>query len=462
MSAQFPDTFIPFLDSLHFAPPAQGAIPVALIVPPDSTNNAGRQSLEQRFELYQTERSEITVSSFIKKLSRVLEQFGHVTSEAIATAILGCVVKAETSGQARLDFLENALTRFVQAELSHFIITPIEADVSKSLSVEGYTIGALNMPVLKSRCSRAQSDYAMHYEKRLEGRVTLHSPEFRRTILDLLPVHLDKSRFKDKSWSQLLLNYFEQVSRNHLELMWAHLDRTQLLSYPFGAEVINPHSLRSDIGQFSEKVSIYLNFSKTGAGYVVPESAALVLNQPGADSEAYRRYKTHQYDYRTAEVGDSELGRTIVVCSRFIHQAKTFLATGRPEEALLYATICLEHLFSEKQAISESVSARTAALTYLRVGKTLNDAKKEVRSLYTARSQFVHSGQPVTSAQAERLIEYAREVIRSLLVLHLKIENRNEGFLVKWIKNLGVIVSADEAGITIDPAFLAENGIFKL
>ena len=26
----------------------------------------------------------------------------------------------------------------------------------------------------------------------------------------------------------------------------------------------------------------------------------------------------------------------------------------------------------------------------------------------------------------------------------------------------GVIVCADEAGITIDPAFLAENGIFKL
>jgi len=454
--------FIPFLDSLHFGPPPLGASPVALIVPPVRANNAGGQFVEPSVELYQTQQTEVTVSGFLKKLSRDLDQAGHASSDAIAAAILGCVIKAETSGQARLDFLENLLTRFAQAEVSHFIITPYEADSSKPFAVEDYTIGALNVPVLKSRCTRAQSDYAVRYEKRLVGRVTLHSPEFRRTVLDFLPAHLDKGRFKNKSWNQLLLNYFEQLSRKHLELMWAHLDRTQLLSYPFGAEVINPDSLRSDVGQFSEKVSIYLNFSETGAGYVVPESAALVLNQPGADSDAYHRYKAHQKDYRTSEVGDSELGRAIVACSRFVHQAKTFLATGRPEEALLYATICLEHLFSEKQAISESVSARTAALTYLRVGRTLSDAKKEVRSLYNARSQFVHSGQPVTTTQAERLIEYAREAIRALLVLHLKIENRAEGFLDKWIKNLGVIVCAEEAGITIDPAFLAENGIFKL
>ena len=56
---------------------------------------------------------------------------------------------------------------------------------------------------------------------------------------------------------------------------------------------------------------------------------------------------------------------------------------------------------------------------------------------------------------------YARETLRSMLVLHLKPENRAPGFLKKWVKDLDFIVSGFEANRTFEDSFLAENGIFR-
>ena len=160
-------------------------------------------------------------------------------------------------------------------------------------------------------------------------------------------------------------------------------------------------------------------------------------------------------------MGDSELGRTLYTCAGFCQQATRFLESGRNDDAALYATICLEHLFSEKQSTSEAVCTRAAVLTHKRLVGNFTEAEKELRKLYDARSAFVHSGTSITAVQAERLIAYARETLRSMLVLHLKPENRAPGFLKKWVKDLDFIVSGFEANRTFEDSFLAENGIFR-
>ena len=133
----------------------------------------------------------------------------------------------------------------------------------------------------------------------------------------------------DSVWRDLLLNYFERISRLHFEFMWSHLDRTQMLASPFGAHLLDVLSFRSDMGQFAEMVTVYLGFSRIEAGYIVPEQGTREINQPGPDSEAYRRFSNHRDTYRLSEVGDSELGRTIFACAGFCQRTAYMPACGR-------------------------------------------------------------------------------------------------------------------------------------
>src|SRR5262249_19269669 len=245
----------------------------------------------------------------------------------------------------------------------------------------------------------------------------------------------------------------------HFEYMWIHLDRTQVLETPFHANFLDVQNFQQEIGRFAQRITIYLEFSRSPSGYVVPEGGTLTLNQPGPDSESFARFQSFREQYRAMGVGDSELGRTILVCAGFCQQAIRFLQAGRTDDAALYATVCLEHLFSEKQSTTDAVSRRTAALTHPRLASSFVDAAKELKKLYDARSGFVHSGISISATNAERLITYARETLRSLLVLHLKVENHIPGFVEKWVKELDFVAAGLDSDRTFDDAFLAAIGI---
>jgi hypothetical protein len=437
------------------------AAPIVVMPPVPSVTASGSVFVKPPKVLFQRQPTDLKIQGFRKKLLTHLRDSGHVATEAICDAILACAVGAVAGGAARTKFLEEIVERFRKADVSHFLILPHKA-IAKPLNFEGYSLGPTDGPALRSRCRRAQSDYADLYIKELEGCYSLKSPSFNHVVIDFLKPMMDRRLSENAVWRDLLLNYFTLVSRQHFEFMWAHLDRTQVLSRPFDAAILDVHRLRHDLGRLANKVTVYLEFSNLDAGYVVPERQTSTSIQIGPDSAAFAQYKAHHATYHLAEVGDSELGRTLHACASFCQQALRFLEAGRVDDAALYATICLEHLFSEKKSTCEAVSSRTAILTFLRLASSYSEAAREVSKLYDARSAFVHSGKPVTASQAERLIAYARETIRSMLFLHLKPENRSAGFLERWVKDLDFIVAGFDAGRTFDASFLADNGIFKL
>jgi hypothetical protein len=421
------------------------------------TAQLGRHT-ESAIRIYQRNSTDVTLAGFRKKVLQVLRGADHIATETVADAILGCTVGAAPAGLDRAKFLERALSQFRTAEVSHFFVLPNSA-ITDPIRFDGYRLGEIDLPVVSSRCRRAQSDYADLYTEQLRGRYCVQSPDFRHVVIDYLKIGYDSGLLGGGSWGRLLLNYFTRIARLHFEYMWEHLNRTQILAASFEAQIMDVHNVRSTLGMFASRITIYLEFSRIDSGYVLPEGAGVNVNQPGSDSEALMRFFEHRKNLRTSEVGDSELGRTILICAGFCQQAIRFLEAGRVDDAALYATICLENVFSEKSSTSNSVCARTSATTFRRLAAAYGDAERELRKLYDARSAFVHSGKPVTPPQAERLIEYARETVRSLLVLHFKPENRATGFLDKWIKNLDFIVSGFEAGRTFDVKFLEDHGI---
>jgi hypothetical protein len=458
----FPESFNSFLDSLTFIPPNSMACPIVVLwTDTRSEMSDGRIIIKEGVSLYQRAETQVTIAGFRKKLIRILDEANHVTNESVADAILGCAVHAGLSGDERAVFLEDFLSGFKSVDVSHFFVMPIKA-CSAPLHIDGYVLGSINLQALTSRCNRASSDFARIYSKKLDQHFSIQSPIFNHVVIDFIKAHLERGRSVDPFWQDLLLNYFERISRCHFEYMWSHLERTQLLAAPFGVNILDVNNLRSEVGKFSRKISIYLGFSHKNIGYVVPESGSITLNQPGPESEAFKRFTDHCANYSISDVGDSELGRTLFACAGFCQQSIRFLASGRSDDAALYATICLEHMFSEKNSTAEAVCSRTAVLTHLRLSESFKEAKRELLKLYDSRSQFVHKGKSITYSDSERLIAYAREMIRSLLVLHKNPENRVQGFLEGWIKDLDFIVSGIDAGKTFEPSFLANAGIFRL
>jgi hypothetical protein len=461
MSTLIPDTFIPFLGALSFEAESPNVPPIATLWPDTPGRDArDHKVIYKAVSLYSHETVAVTIDGFRQKLLHVLRDAKHVATTQIADAILGCVVKAAATGRQRAAFLEDLLASFATAEVSHFFVVPADA-IAEPIRFEGYTLGPIDFSVLASRSRRAQSDFAELYRDQIVGRFTLQSPEFRHTIINFVDPMAKLGLVTNKRWRDLLLNYFTHVSRQHLEFMWSHLDRTQVLAAAFGAELLDVQNFRNEIGKFGHQITIYLEFCHAKTGYVVPELRSLFLHLPGSDSEASRRYLSHRDLYHLPEVGDSELGRTLIACGGFCQQAIRFLELGRPEDAALYATICLEYLFSEKKSTAEAVCTRAAVVTHRRLAVSFEKAEKELRKLYDARSAFVHSGAAIGPAQAERLIDYARETLRNMLLLHLKTENRTQGFLKKFVRDLDFIVAGFEAGKTFDESFLTERGITK-
>ena len=461
MSKLLPNVFIPFLESLTFSRPKEDARPICSLW--DDRHGAkpgGGAIVKSGVFLYQRDQTELSLAGVRQKLFHLLRNARHVATEPIVDAIVACAVGASGSGTERAEFLESVLSRFRVAEVSHFFVHPFRA-LMQPIQFDGYRLGELDLAILKSRCGRAKSDYAELYGASLKGRLALQSPEFKHVVIDFLKPAKEKGLIFSDSWRDLLLNYFERVSRQHLEFMWEHLNRTQVLLAPFGAHILDIENFRrKGVGSFAESVTIYLTFSLIDAGYVVPERGSVTINQPGPDSEFYSRFKTHAREYRLSELGDSELARTLFACAEFCQRAIRYLEAGRAEDALLYATICLEFLFSERDAVAESVCSRGAVVNYLRLASSFPAAEDELRKLYRLRSDFVHSGRPVQASDAERVIAYARETLRCLLVLHFKEENRSEGFIQRWIKNLDFLVAGLRAGRTFDDSFLAESGVF--
>lgn len=461
MTATIPESFTPFLGSLTFTRPTPDAVPLVILWADEHEMlPSGESRINKSVALYQSDKVEVGLQGVRKKIIQILQSAEHEANEQIADAILGCVVKAAQSGEKRADFLRDVLNRFRRVETSHFYVLPNVAEMD-TMEFDGFSMGELKMGVLISRCNRASSNYATLYAARLKGRMALQSPDFQRVVIDFLTPASNAGLMANSAWKDLLLNYFELLSRKHFERMWAELERTQLFSAPFRSHIIDVENLKDDCAGFATSVTVYLEVMRNGPGYVVPSEGSFILNQPGADSEVFRRFTQHREQYRVCEIGDSELGRALAEVSGFCQQANRMLNEDRHNDAALYATICLEHLFSEKQATTKAVSSRTACLTHLRLAPSYAEAKEELLKLYDARSKFVHAGKPVSRVQAERLIEYAREAIRSLLVLHLKSENRKQGFLEQWTKELDFIIHGFEAGKSFESSLLADVGIFR-
>jgi hypothetical protein len=453
----FPDVIEQFLDSLQIGEGAsRNGKPLLSL-----SSGVGNQLPDGSFELQQPlrlfQKNEIS-KGYDQYSRKFYEEFGktsHPLSKPICDALLCAAVFAGPDGKTRLAFLNDCLSHLRSFDTSHFVITSEHVHVP-NFRHYSYVIGTLAWERLQSRCRRAQSDYHEVFKRHCQGnvnRLSLESPEFKRTVVDLMSLTLQRGWVKNSRWREIMLFYFESVAEMHFEMMWGDLDRRQSVDVALGITSVDAILFREKLSRDAQEVTIYLDAGGSRPGFVVPRLRSLVFMVSGMSKE---NNSTH-----SEQLSDSELGVAIADCAVHIQHAIRFLQAGRLRDAALYATIALERVFTRSIATTEAVSTRTALIAHRAKGMLIHDCQRELTELYKVRSDFVHKGREVSRIAAESILSYARLVLYAMTQLQRCPDNLSEGFLKEWVLRIDAIYKNLEARLPVDDQILATIGVLE-
>jgi len=432
-----------FLESLTFISDKEHEKPIRTVfdVWKDSEN---KDDVEQKLlNLYQESSTDLSINGYEKELSLTLEEADHPVTDSILTAITALVIKFSATQYKRIDILEAMLSAIVEVDLQCYFVGPYRVRDYEA-EIFSIKIGPIALNRLQSRCHRAKSDFYERHEGDLRERLALEFPENKTKCINLKKILKDIHR--DPTFIKYFENYFEKVAQAVIDQCWDNFTNAQLFAYPFGKEVIAPAFFQGmTTVSGSQHIYIFLDFNNKGNGFVGSYGYIPILEKTDFPT-AIKEFEKFCKDTKTAEVKKSSLNSKLHTFCTLHKEAMILNDRGRYSDAAIYACIALEFLFTEKKDTSEAVCTRTAALTHKGLGLSFSDAHKELLQLYGIRSAFVHQGKKIHKQDAERLIEYSREVIAVLLRYALEVKAGQDDFWEKWLKELDYTVAGYRAG----------------
>lgn len=452
----FPPVLEDFLESLNLGMGATPAGSPLLTLSSGVLNQLpdGRLEPQQPVRLFQKHEIPKGHEQYDRKVREELGKTDHPISKPICDALLCAAVFAGSNGKERLAFLNDCLANLRAFDTSHFVITNERLSVP-SFRHYGYVIGTLGWERLQSRCRRAQSDYHEVFKKSCQGGVdlfSLESPEFRRTVVDLVGITLQRGSVQNAYWREIMLFYFEAVAEKHFEMMWGDLERRQSLDFALGVTSVDANLFREKLSRDAREVTIYLDHRDDKPGYVVPRMRSLIVMVSDMRKQEVAEALSEQ-------PSDSVLGAAIADCAVLIQHAIRFIQSGRFRDAALYATIALERVFTRTVATTEAVSTRTALIAHRARKMTLRECQRELTALYDVRSDFVHHGIDVSRSDAEDLLLYARLILTAMVCLQNEPANLSDVFLKQWVKQIDAIYKTMEAELPVNDETLAALGV---
>ena len=158
-------------------------------------------------------------------------------------------------------------------------------------------------------------------------------------------------------------------------------------------------------------------------------------------------------------IGDSPDYRLITKAARIHQQALENLQKGKTDDATLYGCICLEILLGDDEVEGKShrLAERASTLIMQERNVAQISAYQEIKRLYNSRSEFVHTGQPVSPNDARRIVEVTERVLQaSFVALGRFKKSRRE-----WCENLQRVArfANNKDRIEAPGKFYEENGV---
>jgi hypothetical protein len=453
------EQFEAVVSSLSLVQPDRSDSSQSFVVSPEtrSITHTGESQVEPSVILWARDHPKLRADACVRKVREELAQLQHASNDSIAISVLALYAHLAKSRGGGVTLLNRILHLIVSADVSHYLVFwPV--DWTWITKWKDCHWGLLEADRLKYRCEKAGSDYFQLYGGELKGRGAFESPVYERQVIDWKQLFSELGVLSGRLTRNLLLNYFNHVSRFHFEQMVDDIDSKQQLLTPFGLDVVDVKSLIRTPA--TQRVSVYFRIEgQTRWGYVVPEGYGFNINWLRPDAGRLQSVSAFESRYALESMPDSELNSVLKAVARCAHLGRRWFEQGLLSDALVNYVISLEILFSDKEAVTSSVCSRTAVVAHRGIGKPYAELRKEVDDLYKVRSKYVHKGKAASTDDCVRLETLVREVILCLLRLQMNPEARVDGFLAKWIKRIDWIKSALDADVPVESQTFSENGI---
>ena len=403
--------------------------------------------------------------SLVEKVNVELNRMGHPRGQGLAMSVLCmfCLVPEHTAKPVQI--LNELMALISDARLSQFFVLPASFPDGKGFKIGEFSIGKLNAERLAYRIQKAGSDYFVRDEPNLTNRLAIERAPFTTKVFDWTTFQRAHSSSAEMI-ADLAEHYFNYLSLAHRDALFEALLECQHLLIAAGAPYLNERLLQQLPNGITISIFQEIGISKTG--FVCPiGSSDSVMLQHALFNIAIATLKIPPVlqrlstDFGVTELNDSEVHQTIKTYSLFLSKAWRYISDGHEDEGFLHSIIALDLLFGDANASTDKVSSRTAIVTHHALQMSFEDAKKQVKAIYGARSKYVHNGKAVDPHLIEPTRIHCIEVLNCLLRLQNAPSSCAAWTATRWIARLDYLIGSIGANITVGETEWEDSGILR-
>jgi hypothetical protein len=460
MQKTFPESIRPrvveFLDSLLLSTKREPYRKIAQVTFLESDYSKSSAAPKNHTMLYQTRSTKMVLRDFLNELGEIAGPGGHPLVEGALTALLSVCIHREGTGENRAKLLETFFESLKPYTVHTYYIFDQDTGI-RAQEIDGVNFGPMDLDRFKSRLIRSRIPGAQEQATRAEGKYVLEFPERQIRIASL---H-DKTDSRDElgPLGVLEFNYYANIAKIVLEESWERLAESQALAAVKGQEVLRVDSFRdTTLSKKPCSCSIFIDPRTGKSGYFIKLFADHGDSHLPEDPEMFKSYEAFQKG-DAQMIGDSPDYRLITKAARIHQQALENLQKGKTDDATLYGCICLEILLGDDEVEGKShrLAERASTLIMQERNVAQISAYQEIKRLYNSRSEFVHTGQPVSPNDARRIVEVTERVLQaSFVALGRFKKSRRE-----WCENLQRVArfANNKDRIEAPGKFYEENGV---
>ena len=170
-----------------------------------------------------------------------------------------------------------------------------------------------------------------------------------------------------------------------------------------------------------------------------------VMYVPSIDRHLPEALKRLRNEFNFVVFENIPIHQSIRAFAGFVSKGKRHEWDENLDEAFLHFMIALDLLFGEEGKSTDSVSKRTAAVTYLALDRSYEDQVKQLKKMYAERSKYVHEGRSPSPDFTSESEKACAEVLLCMLRLQKDAEQRSSLTMNQWLRNIDLLAATLEA-----------------
>lgn len=344
--------------------------------------------------------SPINLDSLLNRVADALTSTNHVGADkyskhrlSIAAKILALAISAANFTIAAIDEINAIIHLVIKSRAAQWVLFPAMSNSWDTYNCGDFVFGRINLDLLRSRSRRANSNYFELYKEAVERSLSVFRDshdvfvaqfnEHYATVLNAVRADMNQ---------RIIDDYYQNCAESLKELFLSDLDRQQAVYVASGLGSVSADFL-TRVNNYCRWITIF-TCDQTGKGWVVPtqEYPEIRTTEPKVLNQGKVQIDENLC---LADWGKSTIDPIIQTYCEYLATATDSLATESLGAALLQTVYALDLLLggSAEEALTKTLSERTALLTYFAIGKDMTDISEFIRKIYDMRSGYAHRGE---------------------------------------------------------------------